>query len=189
MYDATAMRGTPSRRTTKQTTRQTTMTPTPEVGIVAERLTRAMKMRNVNATELSKETGISKAALSLLMSNQQTNTTAVNVIKLARALAVSTDYLMGLSDSDEPTPLLLGDLPLELARMAKQLPSRRQRDLLAMARTYLEMHNERDLDALMSDLLDLVAEYAGVESRDRLIDFLEREGRTKGFLTDYDEVD
>jgi transcriptional regulator with XRE-family HTH domain len=156
------------------------MPNTPAVGVIADRLVYAMRLRNINASDLSKETGISKATLSLLISNQQTNTTAINVVKLARALAISTDYLMGLSDEAAPHRWDFGDLPLELARMAKTLSNRRQRDLMAMARAYLAMQEARDDEALMSDLLDLVEEYAGIEVRDRLIDFLENERGDEG---------
>jgi transcriptional regulator with XRE-family HTH domain len=169
-----------------------TMTESQEVkttGIVPGRIAELLQKRGMTAAELARQTGLSKSAISLIMADKRHATTALNVAAIARVLHVSVDYLLGLTNDPQPSPMMLGDLPLELARMAKQLPSRRQRDLLAMARTYLEMHNERDLDALMSDLLDLVAEYAGVESRDRLIDFLEREGKAKGYLTDYDEVD
>jgi transcriptional regulator with XRE-family HTH domain len=107
-------------------------------GIVPSALIFAMRLRNINAAELARETGISKAMLSLLLADKQTNTTAVNVSKLARTLRVPTDYLLGLSDDPAPRNLALGEIMMELLREARALSASRQRDLIAIARAFAE---------------------------------------------------
>jgi transcriptional regulator with XRE-family HTH domain len=168
MYDGTAWKETTG--TTRVITRQTML----DVGVVPDALERAIRLRGITAAELARQTGISKSAISMILSNQQTNTTAINVAKLARALNVTADFLMGLSAGPTSNATLLGDLPLELAQMAKQLPSRRQHDLIAMARTYLDMQEPDNLDEFMKQVFELVERYGGKAHHDQLLDLLMR---------------
>lgn len=145
-----------------------------ERGIDPAILKAIMRMRRKTAAQLARDTGISKATISLILSGKRHATSAANTAKLADALGVSVDYLLGLSETPEPTPLMLGDLLLELTQVARKLPPRRQRDLLAIAQTYLDLsqHTQRDRQQLTDEVMDLIAEYEGVVSRDQLIDML-----------------
>lgn len=152
-------------------------------GIVPSILAETMRQRNISAAALARATGISSATISLILSGKRHATSAVNTSKFAEVLGVSVDYLMGLSETPEPTPLMLGELLVELTQVARKLPPRRQRDLLAIAQTYLEMSKPRDRKQMMDEVLDLIEEYGGSVSRERLLDLL---GRPNGGLLDGD---
>lgn len=149
--------------------------PNVEQGVIPSRLQAAMDLRSMSAAELSKASGVHKATISLILSGDRPNTPAAIAAKLARGLFVSVDYLVGIADKPEPKALVVGDLLIELTRAAQRLPNRRQRDLLMMARAYLESSEEMrsNPDLLMDDLLDLIEEAGGTISRDKLIDFME----------------
>lgn len=166
------------------------MNPTLNPGIVAENLKRAMALRQMSATDLARESGVSKSTISLILSGKNHHTTAIVVARLAWALHVSVDYLVGLSDTMGPTPLMLGDLLVELTRVARKLSSKRQEDLLLMARTYLDAAEQEATDEEMNQLLNLVREFGGVDSLSKLLDVLEdRPAGTSPDVPPDDEVE
>ena len=143
-------------------------------GVVIEHLQAALTLRNMSPADLARESGVSKATLSLILNNKRHKTSAANVVQMARALNVSMDYLMGLSEVPEPTSLMLGDLLNELTTVARGLPTRKQRDLLMIARAYADASREKaaDLKQLQEELMDLVREYEGVVEHGHWIDIL-----------------
>lgn len=145
-----------------------------EVGIIAERIERALAVRKMSAAKLARASGVDKSTISLILANERPNTPAYIVAKLAGALLVSVDYLVGLTEDMEPKGLALGEIIIELAQVARQLTSRRQRDLLLTARAYLTANKEMagNPDLLMDNLLDMITEAGGKASRDQLIDLL-----------------
>jgi len=148
-----------------------------DAGILPERLQHSIELRRTSPAQLARDSGVSKATISQILSGGRPNTPATIVGKLARALDVSVDYLIGITKDPEPKALGLGELLIELTRIARQLTSRRQRDLLLMARAFLESGEELrgNPDLVMSDLLDLIEESGGTTSRDQLIDLLGRD--------------
>lgn len=143
-------------------------------GIIASALNKAMEMRQMSAAELSRASGVDKSTISLILAGARPNTPALIVAKLARGLNVSVDFLVGLTEDAEPKALQLGEILLELTQVAKQLTSRRQRDLLMTARAYLEANQElqSNPDLLMENLLDLIRESGGDASYERLLEML-----------------
>jgi transcriptional regulator with XRE-family HTH domain len=134
-----------------------------------------MRLRNMTPADLARESGVSKATISLILSDRQTNTTAVNVAKFARALNVSSDYLFGLSNDPEPRKIELGEMMMELTRVARRLPNRKQRDLLTIARAYLENHQDIDEEIMMEVLFEAIRKLGGQASLDRLLHLLNRD--------------
>ena len=63
----------------------------------SERLSLCMKQRKVNGAELSALSGVTAATISRYLNGLRTPTVE-NIILLAKALNVSTDYLLGLHD-------------------------------------------------------------------------------------------
>ena len=61
----------------------------------AERLKQALKKKGWSQKDLSKETGISEASISLYM-HADCNATVNTIMKICRALDISTDYLLGI---------------------------------------------------------------------------------------------
>lgn len=64
-----------------------------------ERLEDLMKEKKINGVTLSDKTGISTTTISDMINGKRENPTAENIIELSKALNVSTDYLLGLSES------------------------------------------------------------------------------------------
>lgn len=147
-----------------------------EPGIVANALREALRLRNMTPADLARESGVSKATISLILSDRQTNTTAVNVARFARVLNVSSDYLFGLTNDPEAKKVELGEMMLELTRIARKLPSRKQRDLLTIARAYFEEHqDDEDDEALVEELLNMIRKMGGKASYNQLIHLLGRD--------------
>lgn len=145
-----------------------------ELKFSAERLALLMDQQGVSNLQLAKRTGISKSMIYYLRTGGRQTTSVENARKLADALGVTSEYFIGAGETDDP---ILADLPLlihELTQVAKQLSSRRQRDLLLMARAYLEAAEaaRTDPDLLMDNVMDAIEEAAGKVSRDQLIDLL-----------------
>jgi transcriptional regulator with XRE-family HTH domain len=146
------------------------------ITVVPERLASLLRRHNMTPSDLARATGVHKSTISLMLSSKRQAVTTTNVAKIANVLAVSVDYLLGLSDTPETSKIKLGELPLELAQMAKLLPGRRQRDLIAMARTFMQMYAEQDLAQFQEDVLDLIEQYGGKEDRDQFVALLEATG-------------
>lgn len=64
-----------------------------------ERLDDLMKEKKIDGKRLFEITGIPTSTISEMVNNRRKNPTAKNIIKLSKALSVSSDYLLGLSDS------------------------------------------------------------------------------------------
>lgn len=95
----------------------------------------AMKKKKWKDARLSKESGVNKATISRLFQHEVKEITAISVVKMARALEVSADFLMGLTGNPEPKPAM--DMAIgEILDIAKTLSKFRQRDLLLIAQLY-----------------------------------------------------
>lgn len=68
---------------------------------LAERLCVCLDDRGWNASKLASKANISKSSISTYMSGDQCPSISL-IVKLAEALEVSTDYLLGLSDLESP---------------------------------------------------------------------------------------
>lgn len=128
-----------------------------------------MELRGKKAAELARDSGVNKGTISLILDGQRQNTPAAIVAKLARALNVSMDYLMGITDDPEPRSLGVGPSIIELAEIAKTLPSSRQRDLLLMAKTYAE-HSEASKRELLREVKDMIVKAADAAGRGAELD-------------------
>jgi transcriptional regulator with XRE-family HTH domain len=106
--------------------------------IAASTLMEAMRHSNMNASALALAAGVSTSTISLILSGKRRSTTVDIATKLARALNVSVDYLIGSWAEPEPIPLMLGGLLVELTRVARSLPLSRQRDLLLIAQAFAD---------------------------------------------------
>lgn len=68
---------------------------------LAERLCVCLDNKGWKAIDLAKEANISKSSISTYMSGDQCPSISL-IVKLAKALEVSTDFLLGLSDLESP---------------------------------------------------------------------------------------
>jgi transcriptional regulator with XRE-family HTH domain len=152
-----------------------------EIGIVAERLETAMRLRDMTAAQLARATGINKSTFSNILGGKRHSTTTASAVKIARVLRVSVDYLLGLVDDPVPRTMALGALVSRLLDVARTLPSSRQRDLLLLAETYAEHEDER-LAYVLRDIKDMILDSAEQDTErereaERLFKFLENATR------------
>lgn len=140
-----------------------------------DRVEGAIEKRDLNSKKLARMTGISEAAISKLLSGKTPGMSAVYLARIAKELKVSVDYLMGFTDDPLPKGLTKEHLIIELVQISQDLTNRRRRDLIATARAYLE--SEKELKGnpklLVSNLVDLVSEAGGEDSRRLLLDILQ----------------
>lgn len=163
------------------------------VEIRLDRIEAEMRRANLDGKNLARATGISEAAISKLLSGKSPGMSALNVSRIARALRVSVDYLMGLTDDPLPSELTREGILAELLQVSERLTDRRRRDLLMIAQAYLEVSRllQGDPRMLMAELLDLVNEAGGTNSRKLLIELLQSDrwpdGQLSPMLTQTDD--
>jgi transcriptional regulator with XRE-family HTH domain len=136
-----------------------------------DRLATMMEKRNLKPGQLEYMAEVSQPMISLLLSEQRPNVSAVIVARLADALGCSVEYLVGLTDDPSPVAATLDDAMAELVAIAKTLPEYRQRDLLAIANTY-QATGEPTAE-VMEMLLDQIEEVGGEKLLNQLLDVLE----------------
>lgn len=66
----------------------------------SRQLEKAMTSRNIGATELSRMSGIQRSQICKYLTAEM-SPTAINIRKLAVALSVTSDYLLGLVKADK----------------------------------------------------------------------------------------
>ncbi len=164
--------------------------------IQLNRITTLMMRKGLDGKTLSEVSGVSEATISKLVNEKIGGTSAVNLGRIANALEVSVDYLLGYTDEPMPPNLSKDTLIIELVQLAQGLTNRRRRDLIDTARAYLE--SSADLrgnpSRLAADILDLITEAGGAPNRKRLLDYLESDiwaerGNELGSGLGPDEVD
>ncbi|RDY26712.1 XRE family transcriptional regulator [Romboutsia weinsteinii] len=77
---------------------------------IGARISKARRMLNLNQKELSQRANITEASLSRYENGLRDPKAAV-LIKLAEALDVSTDYLLGITDDMSSNKVILKDEP------------------------------------------------------------------------------
>ncbi len=77
-----------------------------EPSIFGKRLRSARKRREFTQSELAKRADVSPAAISHFETGERKYPSADNLVKIAGALDVTTDYLLGQTEEDEYTNAL-----------------------------------------------------------------------------------
>jgi transcriptional regulator with XRE-family HTH domain len=146
-----------------------------KLNIIAKRLGDALALRSITPAQLARDSDVDKATISLILDSKRPNTPAIIVGKLARALMVSVDYLVGISEDPEPKSLGLGEAIIDLARTAKTLPISRQLDLLAIAKAYEKESDEEKLrrfQAVRYEMIEAVVASGNPEAIAELEEFI-----------------
>lgn len=84
-------------------------------GTQMNRIKDVRKARGMTQVELAERSGMSQAGLSRIEGGVDLSMTADTLVKIARALEVSSDYLLGLTD--DPRPVIEGP-PITLQEWA-----------------------------------------------------------------------
>ncbi len=146
-----------------------------EPAVDTARIKKEMTRKGLRPGEIAEYSGVKYDTLYKILNLDRPRTSATEVAKLAAYFNCSVEYLMGMTDERAPVTLDISDELESLIEVARRLSGRRQRDLIAMARTYLENSEafQQDPDRFMGDILDMIKEIAGEADRDRLIDLLD----------------
>lgn len=75
------------------------------MSVFQERLKRVMEEKNIKAAELAKGTGLTRGAISKILSNENRKVHADTAFKIASYLNVDPNWLYGLKDEKEPSKL------------------------------------------------------------------------------------
>lgn len=81
------------------------MSDTLDLAILTERIRKKMDELKVNQAQLAKLAGITPGALSQILAKERTPSSGV-LVKLATALGISVDYLVGRSEDTDLNDLL-----------------------------------------------------------------------------------
>lgn len=84
---------------------QASMSDVLDLAILTDRVRKKMEDLRVNQAQLAKLAGITPGALSQILSKERTPSSGV-LVKLATALSVSVDYLVGRADDVDLSDLL-----------------------------------------------------------------------------------
>ena len=130
------------------------------------RLKNLMMERNVSQSQLAKVAGISESTFSRFMSGQIQDLSAESVIRIARELDVSTDFLLGIINVPDKRNYDISDLGLT-AQAARNLYTQRvNRDVVAYLLENLKF----------AETTRLIADYmsgslaAGIAAQNQLMD-------------------
>lgn len=138
---------------------------TEKSGINVEALEWAMEKKKWQAANLSRASKVNKSTISLLLDGKVPGVSAGIVGRLARALEVSTDFLMGFTTNPDPKPAM--DMAIvEIVTIANTLSEFRQRDLLLIAQAYQDA--DEPTEEMLENILKIVEEVAGEETRHKL---------------------
>lgn len=74
-----------------------------DLQVFGERLRTARRARDLNQYQLAEQLGVPQSWISELENNKQKGLSADTVLRFARALGVSADYLLGLVDTPPAT--------------------------------------------------------------------------------------
>lgn len=115
--------------------------------VTSKRLRELLTLRNMSAQELANRSGVSKGSISQYLNGIYTPTEP-NAIKIAEALGVSADYIMGVEPSNNNSTdidfVYDGDNPMmiELFSTATQLDDYFLKRLLAYANKLHDVQND-----------------------------------------------
>ena len=130
------------------------------------RLKNLMMERNVSQSQLAKVAGISESTFSRFMSGQIQDLSAESVIRIARELNVSTDFLLGIINVPDKRNYDISDLGLTVQAARNLYTQRVNRDVVA----YL-LENPK-----FAETTRLIADYmsgslaAGIAAQNELLD-------------------
>ena len=108
------------------------------------RLRGIREQRGWTQGELELSSGIRRAHISRLETGQRKNPSATLVARLAKALNISTDYLVGLTDDPTPSreaicgPDEYSVMADEAYRLLLRLPEGRRQEILALLRAMVK---------------------------------------------------
>lgn len=114
---------------------------TKETEIVAEKLKKISNERGLSASKIAQMTGVSKQLIQAIIARQR-NVTLGMLVNLSRVLDVSTDYLLGLSDTDNTEELE------NLEKKLTDLDNKIRETLINAANTNNEQERRELLDSI-----------------------------------------
>ena len=97
--------------------------------LILSRLHELIDAREWSYAELARQSGVSESLLSKYVNGAQSPSSAT-IAKLAQALEVSADYLMGLSDDSVPSKENLPEYALEVLESMRKLNKTRRYELM-----------------------------------------------------------
>lgn len=101
--------------------------------VFVARLRQHMELKGLTQAELADRADLSRSALTMFF-NGERKPSADALLKLADALDVSTDYLLGRCEESEISDLIRHESILEIARLYMQLSARDQQRVSDMVR-------------------------------------------------------
>lgn len=103
--------------------------------VFVERLEKLLKETKTSQKDLAQDIGVTESAISKYLSGERTPSGDI-LLNLATALHTTSDYLLGLSDSDDDKQLGFPELKGLLARNAKDLSPEEKNKLIQIIVKY-----------------------------------------------------
>lgn len=104
-----------------------------------DRIRQQRKKLKMNQEQLAIKAGITQATISAIELNKN-EASYKTVAKIAKALDVSTDYLI-LGTANKPTVKEFSKQQLELIELTEKMTDQEQSELLGAVKMYLSTHN------------------------------------------------
>jgi len=90
--------------------------------VFGERLGHAMRLRRLNASDLARQTGISKSTISRYLTGES-DASATNLLRISEALRISVQWLLGQPLPDQ-TQLLEETVALMQQKLRSRVPDK-----------------------------------------------------------------
>lgn len=142
------------------------------------RLDSLMREKKWGIGELATYSGVKYDTVYSVAKGRRANTSSQTLKKIADALEVSTDYLLGESDEKKPPAVQLSEPVRKLARIATNLSEARQEELMRIASVLAALDQERQTKEMPHNFLSgieaavNVARKHGADVERELIDAL-----------------
>lgn len=159
--------------------------------ISIEALNSAIDRRGWTPAKLSRDSGVSKGAISLILQGDRPNASAVVIAKLAKSLEVSMDYLMGLTSNFAPNADISKELA-ELLDLAQRLSYIKRKELLAIVGAMVEVEKAANVESIYNEMMALITRLAEIEGGEPALESLIShidEFLTDSYEHDADDVD
>lgn len=136
-----------------------------------DRIRSMMELKRMKQVDLAREAGISPSALSNIMSGRRVDLEAETLRRLAEALQVTVDYLLGTGPKawSSNNPPIRSPEANQIARMVEDMPDAgRTSSLEVVSKLYEHYRQHKQRDELIDALLDIIESNHGLEFRREL---------------------
>lgn len=142
--------------------------------LILHRLDDLLDTRSWSYAELARQSGVSESLLSKYVNGTQ-SPSSTTIAKLAQALEVTADYLMGLSDDALPSKEVLPEYALDVLDAMRNMGRTSRYDLMVIAKSFVAAKEEIEavnIEELITQIMELSDKLSSPDETNRIVGLL-----------------